>query len=314
LCAEAFAREHTHPRRAGRDYTLIPVDLRGAFRPKLIVAIGKAKDALFVGSHNTTPAGFGLNDEVTNQFRTSGTGARAGAGVIRSALDYLHTFVPPSLLDLSQAFGAVRQNIPWLAGPVAADSNQRILLTTTGEDADLWSRVRPLVPPRPALAFVCGSFFDSLLSFLQRIADDVKPRRLVVGIDRDSVVIDPHAVRAFGSAEFVNVAGCAPVPNHSANRYLHAKILWFSGSIGELLGSANPSRAAFLPGNHRRNAEAIVADRRPGVAAALALEKLVAAPVVDATSWAGAAARQAGCEEEPTDAAARARHARRSIK
>ena len=70
LCAEAFANEDIRPRRAGRDYTLVPVDLRGAFHPKLIVTLGKAKGALFVGSHNATLAGFGLNDEVTNVFRS----------------------------------------------------------------------------------------------------------------------------------------------------------------------------------------------------------------------------------------------------
>lgn len=307
MCAQAFASEHTRPRRAGRDYTLIPVDLHGAFHPKLIVAIGKAKGALFVGSHNATLAGFGLNDEVTNQFRTSGAGARQGAGVIRGALDYLQAFVPAALPDVAQAFSAVRRNIPWLEGPAAVDSNERILLTTTGEDADLWSRIRPLVPTRPALAFLCGPFFDGSLSFLRRVADDVKPRRMVVGIDPDSVEIDPDAVRALRGAEFVNIAGCAPVPNRrdSDSRYLHAKILWFSGSSGELLvtGSANPSRAAFLTGPHRRNAEAIVADRRPGVATLLGLEHLVAAPAVDAAAWASVAARQADRAHEPKDAA-----------
>jgi hypothetical protein len=37
-CAHAFANEHTRPRRAGRDYTLVPIDLDGAFHPKIIVA------------------------------------------------------------------------------------------------------------------------------------------------------------------------------------------------------------------------------------------------------------------------------------
>ncbi len=145
LCAQAFASEDTRPRRAGRDYTLVPVQLRGAFHPKLIVALGKSKGALFVGSHNATLAGFGLNDEITNEFRTSGAGARQGAAPIRSALDYLRTFAPTGLRELGDVFGSVSRNIPWLDGPMAAESNERIVLTTTGEDADLWSRILPLV-------------------------------------------------------------------------------------------------------------------------------------------------------------------------
>src|SRR5688572_5354033 len=166
LCAEAFASEDTRPRRAGRDYTLVPVHHHGAFHPKLIVAIGKSKGALFVGSHNMTLAGFGLNDELTNEFRTSGAGARQGAEVIGASLKYLQSFVPASLPDVNKIFAAVKRNIPWLDGPIAVDSKERILMTTTGRDEALWDRVLPLIPKRPAIAFVCGPYFDKKLSFL----------------------------------------------------------------------------------------------------------------------------------------------------
>jgi phosphatidylserine/phosphatidylglycerophosphate/cardiolipin synthase-like enzyme len=306
LCAQAFASEHARPRRAGRDYTLVPIDLDGAFHPKLIVAVGKAKGALFVGSHNATLAGFGLNDEITNEFRTSGPGARQGTGVIRAALDYLQGFTPKTLPDVAHVFSAARRNVPWLEGPVAVEWDERILLFTTGRDADLWSRLRPFIPKRPALTFVCGPFFDKKLEFLQRLIDDVKPRRLVVGIDPDSVEIDPHVVRKFRGAEFVNVAGLAQVPNRreSGARYLHAKVLWFSGGDEELLvtGSANPSKAAFLSTRDWRNAEVIVADRRAGAATALGLDRVGSAPRLQEKDWAQVARRQAERAHEERDA------------
>jgi hypothetical protein len=306
LCAEAFASENTRPRRAGRDYTLVPVHLQGAFHPKLIVTLGKSKGALFVGSHNTTLAGFGLNDEVTNEFRTSGAGARQGASVIRAALDYLETFVPSGLADVGHVFDAVQRNVPWLDGPMAVESNERALLMTTGEDADLWTQIRPLIPKRITTAFVCGPFFDRKLGFLQRLLDDVKPRKLVVGIDPESVEIDPEAVRKFRGAEFVNVGGVPRVPNRrdSGTRYLHAKVLWFTGSEGELLvtGSANPSKAAFLSESEWRNAEAVVVDRREGAAKALGLDDLVAARSVESKDWMRVAARQVDRAERSPDA------------
>jgi len=301
LCAQAFASEYASPRRAGRDYTLVPIHLDGAFHPKLIVAVGKAKGALFVGSHNATLAGFGLNDEITNEFRTSGPGARRGAGMIGDALDYLQGFAPRALADVVRVFGAVRRNIPWLEGPVVADSDERMLLFTSGRDADLWSRVRPLVPKRPRFTFLCGPFFDSKLEFLQQLIDDVKPKRLIVGLDPESVEIDPDVVRKFRGAEFVNVAGLAQVPNRreSGARYLHAKVLWFSGADEELLvtGSANPSKPAFLSGRSR-NAEVIVADRRADAARALGLDRLVSAPRLEEKDWVQVAKRRA---EKPRD-------------
>ena len=289
LCAEAFARDHTRPRRAGLDYTLVPVDLRGAFHPKLIVALGKSKGALFVGSHNATLAGFGLNDEVTNQFRTSEAGARQGAHIIREALDYLQGFVPSGIASIGEVFGAVRRNVPWLDSPVAVGASERLLLTTSGDDAGLWSQIRPRIPLRPATAFVCGPFFDNNLEFLQRLLDDVRPHKLVVGIDPRSVVLDPAAVHRLRNVRFVNIGGIPQVPNRRdfGTRYLHAKILWFIGSDGELLvtGSANPSRAAFLSESERRNAEAVVVDVRAGAGKTLGLHDLLTAPAVETNEW-----------------------------
>lgn len=305
-CAQAFANEHARPRRAGRDYTLVPIDLDGAFHPKIIVVLGKSKGALFVGSHNTTLSGFGLNDEITNEFRTNGPGARQGTGVIRASLDYLQGFTPKALPDVAHVFSAAWRNVPWLEGPVAVDSDERILLFTTGRDPDLWSRVRPLVPKRPSLAFICGPFFDKKLEFLQQLVDDVRPQKLVVGIDPESVEIDPHVVRRFRGAEFVNVSGLAKVPNRreSGARYLHAKVLWFTGADRELLvtGSANPSKAAFLPARDWRNAEAIVVDRRDGAATALGLDRLVSAPTLHDKDLAQVAQRQAEQSEDNRDA------------
>jgi hypothetical protein len=303
-CAEAFGSEETRPRRAGCDYTLLPIHLNGAFHPKLIVTIGKSKGALFVGSHNMTLAGFGLNDEITNEFRTGGAGARNGAAEIRATLDYLRFFLP-QLTDVARVFDAVRRNAPWLEGPVAVSSNDRMLMTTTGQDKDLWSRLRPLIPKRASMVFVCGPFFDKKLSLLQRVLDDVQPKKLVVGIDPESVEIDSTAVRKFRGAEFVNIAGLPRVPNRreSGARYLHAKILWFRAPDGDLVvtGSANPSAPAFLSEGGYRNAEAVVVDRRQGTAEALGLDALAVAPSVAVDEWARVAARQAAREEDKTD-------------
>ena len=295
-CAEAFSSEDTRPRRAGSDYTLIPVHLQGAFHPKLIVRIGKSKGSVLVGSHNMTLAGFGLNDELTNEFRTSGQGARQGAEIVRAALDYLQRFVPPNLSELLHAFRSVRRNIHWLEGPTALPSNDRILMTTTGQDVDLWTRFRTLIPKKRVKVFACGPFFDSRLGFLKKIAVDVKPDQFIVGIDPESVEINWNSVTSVPTAEFVNIGGRPLVPNRrdSVATYLHAKILWFKGSDSELLvtGSANPSTPAFLSHHDQRNAEAIVLDLRAGSAASLGIDALAKAPRITEQDWKRIRSRQ----------------------
>ena len=117
-CAEAFAVEELRPRRAGRDYTLIPVKVGGAFHPKLFLRFGKSKGSLLVGSHNVTLSGFGLNDEVTNVFRLEGAALRAGGAPFRQAFNYLAQFVPTQLADVAEAFEGVKLGVPWLDGPL----------------------------------------------------------------------------------------------------------------------------------------------------------------------------------------------------
>src|SRR5690606_69739 len=76
--------------------------------------------------------------------------------------------------------------------------------------------------------------------------------------------------------------------------YLHAKVFWFAGKQEELLvtGSANPSVAAFFAAPDARNAEAVVADRRPGAANELGMDALLGAPAITATDWNTVTARR----------------------
>lgn len=288
-CAEAFAFEELRPRRAGRDYTLIPVKVGGAFHPKLFLRFGKSKGSLLVGSHNMTLSGFGLNDEVTNVFRLEGAALRAGGAPFRKALDYLAGFVPANLSDVVETFEGVKLGVPWLDGPLGTGPQDRQLLTETSAGPDLWSKVTPLIPKDITTAFIGGPFFDPALALVRRLQREVRPKRLVIGIDPESVEIDPVEAAKLEGVEWVNIASVPAIPQRreGASRYLHAKVFWFASEQEELLvtGSANPSVAAFFAATGARNAEAVVADRRKGAAELLGMEALLGAPAVTATDW-----------------------------
>jgi hypothetical protein len=288
-CAEAFAIEELRPRRAGHDYTLIPVKVGGAFHPKLFLRLGKSKGSLLVGSHNMTLSGFGLNDEITNVFRLEGAALRAGGAPFRQAYDYLAGFVPANLTDVVEAFECVKLGVPWLDGPLGTGPRERQLLTEASAGPDLWSNLRPLIPKDVTTAFIGGPFFDPALALVRRLQREVRPQRLIIGIDPESVEIDPVEAAKVEGAEWVNIAGVAAIPQRreGASRYLHAKVLWFGSKQDELLvtGSANPSVAAFFAASDARNAEAVVADRRKGAAGLLGIEALLGASAVTETEW-----------------------------
>lgn len=288
-CAEAFAIEELRPRRAGRDYTLIPVKVGGAFHPKLFIRFGKSKGSLLVGSHNMTLSGFGLNDEVTNVFRLEGAALRAGGAPLRQALDYLAGFVPVNLPDVVEAFEGVKLGVPWLDGPLGTGPQERQLLTESSAGPHLWSKVAPLMPKDVTTAFIGGPFFDPALALVRRIQREARPMRLVIGIDPESVEIDPIEAAKLDGVEWVNIAGVPAIPQRreGASRYLHAKLFWFAGKQEELLvtGSANPSVAAFFAAPDARNAEAVVADRSKGAAEKLGMDAMLGAPAVTGTEW-----------------------------
>jgi hypothetical protein len=304
-CAEAFAVEELRPRRAGRDYTLIPVKVGGAFHPKLFLRFGKSKGALLVGSHNVTLSGFGLNDEVTNTFRLEGAALRAGGAVFRQAFHYLAQFVPMQLADVAEAFEGLKLGVPWLDGPLGTGSQERQLLMESSAGADLWSQLAPLIPKDVTTAFVGGPFFDPELAMVRRLQREVRPKRLVIGIDPTSVEIDPLEATKMDGVEWVNITGVPQIPQRreGASRYLHAKVFWFASEHDEILvtGSANPSVAAFFAAPDSRNAEAVVADHTDGAADRLGMEALLAASAVTSTEWSAVATRRKAVPLASTD-------------
>lgn len=296
-CAEAFAVDELRPHRAGRDYTLIPVKVGGAFHPKMFLRFGKSKGSLLVGSHNLTLSGFGLNDEVTNVFEVEGSGIRSGGGPLRQAFEYLAGFVPTGLPDVVEAYEGLKLGVPWMDGPLGTGDSARVLLTSANTGADLWSQVAPLIPGDLTTAFICGPFFDPALALVRRIQREVRPRELVIGIDPASVEIDPAEAASLSNARWVNIAGIPPIPQRreGSSHYLHAKVFWFTGKEEKLLitGSANPSVAAFFAPATGRNAEAVVADRRNDAGSELGVDALVGAPPITTADWTALAARRA---------------------
>lgn len=303
-CAEAFAVEELRPRRAGRDYTLIPVKVGGAFHPKMFLRFGKSKGSLLVGSHNVTLSGFGLNDEVTNIFRLEGAALRAGGAVFRQALSYLGQFMPTRLPDVVEAFEGVRLGVPWLDGRLGVGPQERQLLTESAASDDLWSQVVPLIPKDVKTAFVGGPFFDPGLAMVRRLKREVQPERLVIGIDPSTAEIDPIEASRLDGVEWVNIAGVPQIPQRREGaHHLHAKVFWFAGMRDELLvtGSANPSVAAFFASPDQRNAEAVVADRTKGAADRLQMEALLVAPVVTPNEWSAVGSRRESALKQSAD-------------
>ncbi|MCY3540421.1 MAG: hypothetical protein OXH31_00720 [Gammaproteobacteria bacterium] len=258
--------EQHPPRFAGRDYTLAPIGVPGAFHPKLIFLAGQKKGLIVLGSHNMTLAGFGFNRELTNVIPISVTGDEAGVdqanriwSEIKHWVDTSSKSTPSNIRDSIFRF---QEFAPWLgANPFETDNDVQ-LLAGRSDGPTLWEQLCDLVNSPVKEIFLTGAFFDKNLDFLNRIQTDLQPDQIVVAIDPNTVEI-PTDSQIPPSVRFVHATNLGTdSTNDAASGYLHAKGMFLRQQNNDCLfvsGSANPSRPAWLASNSDGNTELMVA-------------------------------------------------------
>ncbi len=260
--------EHHPPKLAGRQYTLVPIGMPGAFHPKLFFLAGKSKGLVIVGSHNMTLAGFGFNRELTNVVRITGTGDKAGISLAAQAWRAVTSWVQASSTkvpsQISEMVNKVRDFAPWLSDAEEADiGDERLLIGLPGE-APLWDQLLGYLGDRKASQVaMTGAFFDSKLAFVKRVQEDLDPTNFSIALDPKTVQM-PALFKNTPSVNYVKGDALAHESQkaESAAHYLHAKGLYIQteeGGSAFVSGSANPSSPAWLVREGFGNAELMLA-------------------------------------------------------
>lgn len=248
-CAMSLSDSFAAPRRAGLEYTLVPMRSAGAFHPKILLMVGKTKGLLFVGSHNLTLAGFGYNRELTNWIEFNPKSDPAAVATARTAWvaikDWLrsqHAYLPPAAIE---AVFSVKNHAPWLDGEGSVLADPAFLAQATSTRS-LLDQLVTHVPKSVKKIIVLGAFFDSNLRLLRELMTRWPNARLVCGVEPDTVSLPGKKIarEEFDFRDASRLAG--------RSGYLHAKAIFFEGRNGEHLlvsGSPNPSAPAWLGGN-----------------------------------------------------------------
>lgn len=296
-CAVALSQDSTRPCRAGVDYTLVPVWSPGAFHPKILLRLGKRKGSLFVGSHNLTVAGFGLNDELTNRFEYDAKARKGEIAAFTTVVELLRDFIAASPNEVGAAIDAAVEAVPWLGKLHSIDADVTLIGSRTGAPS-LWEQVRARLPKRVRRALVVAPFFDQGFELVRRIHDDLGGPEVVVGMDPDTAEVNAAKRHDLVRVRFVDVRTRIPSPGKrkETTPYLHAKALVFEGDGETVLvtGSANASGAAFLASGRQRNTECVVVRRLEAtsdVLDELGLGSLFDAPEVAGEAWEAISAR-----------------------
>jgi hypothetical protein len=260
----------THPPKfAGRQYTLAPLAMPGAFHPKLIFLTGKKKGLIIVGSHNMTLSGFGFNRELTNVVKIEGGQDLAGISIAASAwqalIDWIDASRKPLPAQILEMIHKFQDFAPWLdLNANTPPGNVTLLAGVPGKPA-LWDQLKAQITSEVTAVSLAGAFFDSRLSFIKRLQSELAPEKLNVAVDPETVQM-PVKEMDIPGINFVraNQLGATSDSENTSAGYLHAKGLYFKSEQGESIfvsGSANPSTPAWLDEQGSGNAELMLLRR-----------------------------------------------------
>lgn len=285
VCGGILSLDSLRPRYAGREYFLLPINVRGAFHPKLVLLLGKKKSLLLVGSHNLTLAGFSHNRELTNRFEIDDRDDQQAQLPFQTAWRFMTAWAASHGDLVQEAFDQISHSYPWLTKTEPLSDSSELVCALPG-GPPLFEQVLPRLPARPTRIITTGPFFDMDLAFLKTLRDRYPSAEMVVGIDPNTVVISDDASLALPDVRFVTTDAL-----NDGKGYLHAKAILFQNNENDVLiaGSANPSEQAWIsPVHEGGNVEAIVihnSSRKASIGRLLGLSELTAAPTVSAESW-----------------------------
>lgn len=286
--AECLNTPSLRPRKAGYEYTLIPMDFGGAFHPKISMLLERSKGVLFVGSHNMTLSGYGVNRELTTKIKIVAkdkSGIASARQIYHSLLEWLSSRqeVVPHYVD---AIKSLPQIAPWLKGKIEEEAKGGIQLFLTDPSGDsLWQNVRKTLPTGYKRVLVLSPFFDSKLNFLSTLTSELRVDEVIVGIDPYTVDINKQQ-QLIGKFKFVDASQI-----YKGKGYLHAKAYWLEDHSGQswlISGSANASNSAWLGTPSSRNIEAIVVhrgDEAKNAAQRIGITEIGNFPDISAAQW-----------------------------
>ncbi|MBA3015421.1 MAG: hypothetical protein KKD63_05765 [Proteobacteria bacterium] len=300
--ADCMKTPSLRPRLAGYGYTLVPMDFGGAFHPKIALFVERRKGILFVGSHNMTISGFGINRELTTKVDISAkekSGVNSARYVFQSILAWVTT-----QQDLGayyfETIQSLTQFAPWLKGKIEESTTGIQLYCSDSNEKSLWEKVKEVLPKRIKRVLSISPFFDSRLHFLSTAASELQIEEIIIGVEPSSVEIEKHGSLS-GAIKFVDASQL-----YKKHGYLHAKAYLFedhSHNHWLITGSANASFPAWLAGPSERNIEAIVLHKGELAiteAKKIGIVELPSFPELSETQWIEIAERRKKQKESET--------------
>lgn len=240
-------------RQLGRRYVLDTAGIPGRFHPKVILRTGPKGGAIWVGTGNVTPSGWGANRELATHWKI-GPGEPDDGAWTSALLDQVALWAGSPLVR--DAVVRMRED-PWIADATGDRS----------ANAPLWSSPSSTLADQlgrrwagrrfSSLRVTTGST-DASGEFLSWAYRTFGIQVATVAVHAESATFDPRTIEKLPfRVEFIEPTGPKP---------LHAKCYWFDGPDGPaaIVGSANCSASAWVrPTSVGGNVELVVVADSP---------------------------------------------------
>jgi HKD family nuclease len=232
--------------RLGRSFVLETANVTGNFHPKVILRLGEQGGAIWIGSGNITPGGWGKQREIASQWKFGPDQEDHGAWVSAFLAQI------KGWCTSSQSLSAISRmsDEAWIARTVTAESLDSPLIMSEG-DLTLAAQLEARWRGRKfeAVHILTGST-DKTGEFLRWAHETFGIERAVVCVAPSRSIFDARKLEALP----LEVVFVAP----SETETLHAKYYWFEAGpeSAAVVGSPNCSYSAWLrPPNKGGNVE-----------------------------------------------------------
>ena len=237
-------------RKAG--YSITPVKMIGAFHPKVLLAVGKTKGFLAIGSGNLTSSGISSNEEIWGCFYSKDSDNSTEPFFRQTAkyLQKLEEFVyGTSLLKLKW----IKENSVWYRNLLEGEDSTKIIahkdqnfeILITYQNKSIYKSLKERLPKKPKNIKILSPYYNTNGSFLKTIINDFQPEKIHCIVDPMYGSI-PYKLENEFNIEFSEWNKLKRIEKYSKNR-LHAKAMQFEYETETyfIFGSANATTEAF---------------------------------------------------------------------
>lgn len=219
----------------GKKYVVSPVEIRGAFHPKLILLLGKSRTKLLVMSANLTVSGYCTNHEIFNDF-TYNEGSLENIGLIKGTIDFFFKLHELTHRQDETVFAEIKK-LPYYRA--SADHSDAVLLHNLS--VPIFSQLTELVSGAEQID-IAVPFYDNELAALSCIKEQYPNAKVNLYLQNQKSRIDDKKAKQTGASLFVFDK------IHDKNGFYHGKVFRFHSGGKEyiLYGSANCTASAVL--------------------------------------------------------------------